>query len=88
MRLALPDLCGPVWFERNYKFTLRRLPGRGSSGSVDPMSFRPQTAQEPFPCFRASPGYDEFGDDVPPEYRFQPSAVRAGQTETFATEPP
>jgi hypothetical protein len=32
-----------------------------------PLSFRPQTAQEPFPCFRASPGYDEFGDDVPPE---------------------
>jgi hypothetical protein len=37
MRLALLDLCGPVWFERNYKFTLRRLPGRGSSGSVDPI---------------------------------------------------
>ena len=64
---ALVDLCGPVWFERNYKFVLRRLPGRGSSGFVDPLSFRPQTAQEPFPCFRASPGYDEFGDDVPPE---------------------
>src|SRR5271166_3292831 len=32
-----------------------------------PLSFRPQTAQEPFSCFRASPGCDKFGDDVPPE---------------------
>jgi tetratricopeptide (TPR) repeat protein len=32
-----------------------------------PLSFRPQSAQEPFPWFRASPGCDKFGDDVPPE---------------------
>jgi hypothetical protein len=32
-----------------------------------PSSFRPQSAQEPFPCFRASPGCYKFDDDVPPD---------------------
>ena len=64
---TLVDLGGPVWFERNCDSLCGGRRGAEVRDLWIPLSFRPQSAQEPFPCFRAAPGCDEFGDDVPPE---------------------
>jgi hypothetical protein len=64
---TLVDLGGPVWFERNYNSLCGCCRGAEVRDLWIPLSFRPQSAQEPFSCFRATPGCDKFGDDVPPE---------------------
>src|ERR1700722_10921522 len=64
---TLVDLGGPEWFERNYNSLCGGCRGAEVRHPWIPLSFRPQSAQEPFSCFRAAPGCDKFGDDVPPE---------------------
>jgi hypothetical protein len=58
---------GSIWFERNYKFALRRLPGRGKSGSMDPFVLPSSICARAVPLLPGLPRLLKFGDDVPPD---------------------